>query len=320
MKITVLSSGPLTTVQDLGRFGQMNTGFSPNGAMDSEAMIKANLLVGNRPEEATLEMTAVGMEAEFDGEGIMALTGADMSAKLNGQPIERYCSISVKKGDVLSMSAARVGLRAYLAFAGGLDVPLVLGSRSTNLKCALGGYQGRKLQKGDCLFTRKEISVVSFEKRSVPCSDDVSGKISLHVLLGPQDDYFTDEGKRCFFTSEYRVSPMSDRMGVRLDGEKIENKNGVDIISDGIVTGSVQIPPSGTPIIMMADHQTTGGYAKIATVLQKDLGKLAQARPGDLITFHGVSEEMAILFYREQMLTRKRLEARYSPLWEKEKE
>lgn len=306
MKLTILSPGPLTTVQDSGRFGALGKGFSPGGAMDMDAMTVANLLVGNAPGVGVLEMTMLGITARFDCETVIALTGADMSTRLNDEPIARYASIAVHPGDILSMKAAKNGVRAYLSVAGGFDLPLVMGSVSTNLKCALGGFQGRKLKTGDELPLNQ--SGAPFLPRQVPPPEDYPDCISLRVLLGPQDDAFTQKGIDTFLGCEYTVTDKADRMGIRLSGEIIESKNGVDILSDGIAAGSVQIPASGTPIIMMADRQTTGGYAKIATVISADLSRAAQARPGTRIRFVRVTEAEAIRLRRDAEKKRKQLE------------
>lgn len=306
MKLTILSPGPLTTVQDSGRFGALGKGFSPGGAMDMDAMAVANLLVGNAPGVGVLEMTMLGITARFDCETVIALTGADMSARLNDRPIARYASVAVHPGDVLTMGAASRGMRAYLAVTGGFDLPLVMGSVSTNLKCALGGFQGRKLKTGDELPLNQ--SGAPFLPRQVSPPEDYPDCISLRVLLGPQDDAFTQKGIDTFLGCEYTVTDKADRMGIRLSGEIIESKNGVDILSDGIAAGSVQIPASGTPIIMMADRQTTGGYAKIATVISADLSRAAQARPGTRIRFVRVTEAEAIRLRRDAEKKRKQLE------------
>ena len=305
MKLTILSPGPLSTIQDAGRFGAMGKGFSPGGAMDTEAMALANLLVGNAPGVGVIEMTMLGITARFDCDSVIALTGADMCARLNGHPTQRYCSIAVHSGDTLSMGAAKSGMRAYLAVAGGFDLPVVMGSVSTDLKCGLGGFQGRKLQKGDELPLNQ--SVAAYQPRRL-FPPDYPDCITLRVLMGPQDDAFTKRGIDTFLGSEYTLTDKSDRMGLRLSGEKIESKNGVDILSDGIAAGSVQIPASGTPIIMMADRQTTGGYAKIATVISADLSRVAQARPGTRIRFAQVSESEAVRLRREMDKKRKQLE------------
>ena len=298
----ILSPGPLSTVQDSGRFGYMRTGFSPSGAMDTYSMKIANILVGNLPGDGVIEMTMMGMTVSFDGTAVIALTGADMKPYRNSEedPLPLYTAIEVHKGDVIRMGTAGSGMRGYLAVAGGFDLPIVMGSLSTNLKCGLGGYKGRKLQAGDEIPLRQSIPLSLIGARKATAENDYKKEITVRVVLGPQEDYFTDKGIQTFLGSWYTVSGQSDRMGVRLEGNKIENKNGVDIISDGIATGAVQIPASGTPIIMMADRQTTGGYAKIATVISADLKQMAQATPGTKIRFTAVSEAEAVKLKKEE--------------------
>ena len=298
----ILSPGPLSTVQDAGRFGYMRTGFSPSGAMDGYSMKLANILVGNLPGEGVIEMTMLGMTLSFDGDAVIALTGADMQPYKNDEedPLPLYTAIQVRKGDVIRMGAAAAGMRGYLAVAGGFDLPFVMGSLSTNLKCGLGGYKGRKLQAGDEIPLRQTLDLGLIGARKAAPENRYKKEITVRVVLGPQEDYFTDKGIETFLGSRYTVSGQSDRMGVRLEGNKIENKNGVDIISDGIATGAVQIPASGTPIIMMADRQTTGGYAKIATVISADLKQMAQAAPGTKVRFAAVTEEEAVKLKKEE--------------------
>lgn len=306
MKMTINFAGPLTTVVDGGRHGYMSVGFSAGGAMDLYAMRIANILVGNGMDEGALEFTFMGIDATFDSDAVIAITGADMSPTLNGEPIALYTAVSVHKGDNLSMKMAKCGMRAYLAVAGGFDIELVMGSYSTNLKCAIGGFEGRKLRAGDELGLRRSTRL-KYERvvRGEPIKKD---SLTVRVILGPQDDYFTDKGVFDFFSQDYTVSDKSDRMGVRLSGKAIENKCGVDIISDAVAMGSIQIPASGEPIIMMADRQTTGGYAKIATVISADLGLIAQATPGTKIHFKKVSEEKAVSLLKKQQKNLLKLE------------
>lgn len=298
--MTILSPGPLSTVQDAGRFGYMSTGFSPNGAMDGYSLRLANLLVGNLPTDGVIEMTMLGMTVRFDGDAVVAITGAPMQALRNGEEVSMYEALQLHAGDELKLGAAQKGMRAYLAVAGGFDLPPVMGSLSTNLKCGLGGFQGRKLRAGDVLPLRQSISLSMLGRRKLDPENDYHGQITLRVVLGPQADYFTEAGLETFLSTRYTVSGQSDRMGVRLEGEKIENKNGVDIISDGIATGAVQIPASGTPIIMMADRQTTGGYAKLATVISADLKQIAQAAPGTGVRFAAVSAAEALRLKKQE--------------------
>ena len=268
MSIKVITPGMLSTIQDGGRKGFAAMGFNASGVMDVRSYHIANALVGNFTDEVVIEMTYLGGSFKFLESNYIAITGADMSPKLDGVPVEMYTTVFVKQDETLTFSAAESGMRAYIAVRGGIDVPVIMGSRSTNLKCKLGGLDGRPLKAGDIVPCRDVYD--EFHKHlihSAPKEDFGSDEITVRVLLGPQDDYFTDHGIKTFLNSTYTVTNESDRMGCKLSGEKIEYKNTVDIISDGIVFGSIQIPRTGNPIIMLADRQTTGGYAKIATVI-----------------------------------------------------
>ncbi len=286
--------GPLSTVQDLGRTGYQSLGFPVSGAMDTRALRIGNLLVGNPENAAAIEMTMAGMTVEFTSAAVFALTGADMMAALNGRQLPPWTAVYAHAGDTLVCGAAVSGLRTYLCVAGGIDVPEVMGSRSTNLKVKLGGFEGRRLKAGDWIgyaAARENTAGRSYTPDEYPDS------IVLRAVPGPQDDMFTEKGLDTFFGSVYTVTPESDRMGIRLDGPAIETKKTSDIISDGIAPGSVQIPASGKPIVLMADRQTTGGYAKIATVFSGDLWRLAQARPGTRVTFRRIELAAAQKLY-----------------------
>ena len=247
MILKVITPGPLSTIQDGGRFGYMSTGFGSGGAMDLRAMRIANILVGNNENDGVIEMTMLGLSAEFTCPTVIALTGADMQPKLNGEEIPMYETVEVQAGDKLTMGAAKQGMRGYLAVAGGFDIEPVMGSQSTNLKVKLGGFQGRKLAAGDQIPLRREADLSQCGHNKCAPENDYPQVAVVRVMFGPQEDYFTQKGIDTFLSARYNVSGQSDRMGVRLEGEKIENKNGVDIISDGIAYGSVQIPASGTP-------------------------------------------------------------------------
>lgn len=294
MSIKVITPGMLSTIQDGGRKGFAAMGFNASGVMDVRSYHIANALVGNFTDEAVIEMTYLCGSFKFLESNYIAITGADMSPKLDGVPVEMYTTVFVKQDETLTFSAAKSGMRAYIAVRGGIDVPVIMGSRSTNLKCKLGGLDGRPLKAGDIVPCRDIYD--EFHKHlihSAPKEDFGSDEITVRVLLGPQDDYFTDHGIKTFLNSTYTVTNESDRMGCKLSGEKIEYKNTVDIISDGIVFGSIQIPRTGNPIIMLADRQTTGGYAKIATVISVDLPLLAQARPGTKVRFELIDRQKA---------------------------
>ena len=295
MSVLVKTPGPLTTVQDEGRFFYQSSGIRPSGVMDGAAYEAANALVGNAKGEAVLEMTFLGATLEFQSAAWFALTGADMQAKLDGVPVERYRAVRAEAGQTLAVGMAATGCRGYLAVRGGFDVPLVMGSRSTDVSAKLGGFEGRALKAGDVLPT---LAADDWTPTDLCYEPPVyESEITVRVVPGPQEEYFTAAGVDTFFSAAYEISPNSDRMGLRLDGPEIESISGTDIVSDGIVFGSIQVPSGGVPIILMADHQTAGGYAKIGTVLSFDLPKLAQARPGDVVWFARISAEEAQALY-----------------------
>ena len=291
--IEIITPGLLTTVQDFGRVGVMKNGFTQNGAMDRYSMTVANRLCGNCDSAPVLEMTVLGVTARFTQDTVVCVSGADFGAKINDKPIKRNKAYKINKGDILSMGAAKSGMRAYLAVAGGIVGEYVFGSASTNLKFAFGGHFGKKLQSGDVLsIGTGAFPLCEIDKWEIPESE-YSKDAQLRVVLGPQNEMFTDEDIRLFLSQEYEVTAQSDRMGIRLSGEPLKSKNGMDIISDGIVFGSVQVPNSGEPIILMADHQTTGGYAKIATVISVDLPRASQLSAGNTVRFKSVTVEEA---------------------------
>lgn len=294
--IKILDAGLLTTVQDLGRYGFQRYGVSASGVMDEYSAKIANKLVGNKVGEAVLETTLKGVQIEFLQNTAVAITGGNCDVTLNGTKIELWQSYLVNRGDILKMGICRSGLRNYLAFSGGVDVPVIMNSKSTNLKAKVGGFNGRKLMTGDVL----SVGVGSLEapltlnKHYIPT---YSKDIKVGVILGQQDDHFTEAGIKTFLNETYTVTQESDRMGIRLSsvsGATIEHKNGADIISDGITFGAIQVPGSGQPIVMMADRQTTGGYTKIGNVISSDLAKLAQATPGTKVKFVEYTLEQAV--------------------------
>lgn len=300
MSFKVIKAGLFTTVQDKGRYSYQRFGMSVAGAMDPFALRVANMLVGNEPYEAALEATFLGPTLEFKDHEVIAITGGDMSPKVNNNPIPMWMSVYVKPGDILSFSGVKSGLRSYIAFSRKLDIPLIMGSRSTFTRGKIGGYQGRKLADNDVLgFRDSQLSATkgSFIRRDLIPSYNKEEVI--RVVLGPQDDYFLEESIQTFLSSTYTITNEADRMGYRLDGEKILHRQGADIISDGIVFGSIQVPGHGMPIIMMADRATTGGYTKIATVITPDLSRLAQMGPGSKINFERVTLEEASIIYRD---------------------
>lgn len=291
MSITILNPGLLTTVQDFGRIGYQQFGVPVSGVVDPRAMSIANILVDNPEDEAVLECTMLGPQIRFNAPNAIAITGGDLGPTIDNQPIPNYAAIRVEAGQVLRFAGLRSGCRAYIAFAGGLDIAPVMGSRSTYMKAKIGGVEGRKLQKDDVIKFRKPnpdlrgLNIRHISPEFVPRLE-----YKIRVVLGPQDDMFTEHGIETFLSESYVVTPEFDRMGCRLDGEIIEHKGeSGDIISDGIAFGAIQVPTAGKPIIMLSDRQTTGGYTKIANVISADFRILAQLKAGDRVRFAQVS-------------------------------
>lgn len=294
MSITVLNPGLLTTVQDQGRTGYQQFGVSVSGVMDPRSAALANIIAGNDQGEAVLECTMMGPQLRFDKANVIAITGGDLGPALDGKPLPNYQAATVQAGQVLRFSAPKTGCRAFIAFSGGLDIPLTMGSRSTYMKAKIGGYQGRKLEKGDKIeFRAPKETLKHMEDRKMSPEFFPKPVYTLRVIMGPQDDAFTEAGIHTFLSGTYTVTPEFDRMGCRLDGPAIAHKNGGDIISDGIAFGAIQVPSAGTPIIMLSDRQTTGGYTKIATVITADFRVLAQLKAGDKVRFLSVPVEFA---------------------------
>jgi len=303
--LEVLDGGLLTTVQDLGRTGYERYGVPVAGAMDPFALRAANWLVGNPPDVAALEVTLAGPRLRATEKCLIAVTGADLGLRVNGWNLPAWMAVFVRQGWTIEFSGRETGCRAALAVAGGIDVAPVMESRSTYLSGGFGGFEGRALCRGDFIsvgsvgFHLPERAGQTFPSRLISNYGDAP---TIRVILGPQDDYFTDEGVATFLSSEYVVSPTSDRMGCRLQGPQIAHKDATGIISDGIPLGAVQVPPDGQPIVMLADRQTTGGYPKIGTVISADIPLLAQCVPGQSrVRFEAIGMEEAQASYREMM-------------------
>ena len=298
----VLEPGILTTIQDLGRYGFSQFGVPPSGALDAFSYRVGNLLVMNQQGEASLETTIMGLKLKTLREVVIAITGADLSPTLNGEPLEMWRTHLLVEGDVVSFAKVRTGCRAYLASSGGLIFPQVMGSRSTYLSGKFGGLDGRALKRGDILYVpdiRSPLSQLGFRFPAdwIPRFDK---EALLRVIPGPQDHHFTERGFETFSCSTYQITPQCDRMGVRLDGPKIERRFDVEesIISEGLIAGSIQVPGDGKPIIILTEL-VTGGYTKIATVISTDLPKVAQLKPGDRVRFAPISIEEAHQLIRE---------------------
>jgi biotin-dependent carboxylase-like uncharacterized protein len=293
--IAVLKPGLLTTVQDAGRPGHRASGLPVAGAMDRLSWALANALAGNPPGAAALELTLLGGAFRFERDGYVAVCGADMDARLDGLPVGPAEGFPVRAGAVLAFGGARVGVRTYLAVRGGVDVPVVLGSRSTYVRAAVGGLEGRALRPGDALPVGAHAGAAPLARRLPPrLAPALGGEVRLRVIPGPQDDHFTLVGRAIFYGVEYRVTNRNDRMGYQLEGPPVALAHGPDIVSDALLPGAVQVPGTGRPIVMLADAQTTGGYAKIGTVIGPDLRRLAQARRGDAVRFERCTDDDAI--------------------------
>lgn len=299
--LEVLQPGAFTTVQDLGRYGYQKYGVSISGAMDKFAFRVANLLVGNEEGEATIEATVVGPRLKAFTELWVAFTGADLSPEVNGKAVPMWCTLSIHEGDVISFGVPRSGCRDYMALSGGIDSPLVMGSRSIHARSNLGG-KGRALIKGDVLKVRRPGKQPDRKAANQVPTDQIptyGRHWQVRVVLGPQNDYFTRHGIDTFLSSEYMITPQADRMGYRLKGAPIEHKGEADILTDATPPGSIQVPGDGMPIILLADGQTTGGYSKIAVVTSVDQDLLAQARPGDRVRFQQITLMEAHRLLRE---------------------
>ena len=302
--IEVVQPGLLTTVQDLGRWGYQGYGVPVCGVLDPVSLRIANILVGNHESLAGLEMTGVGPTLRFTSDAVIAVTGAELGPRIDSKPAPSWESLRVPSGSILSFGGPLDGLRGYLAIARGIDVPQVMGSRSTDLKSGFGGLEGRALQPGDQLPVGHSSIPGKWSSKSLPASisrqPTYGQTFEIRVVLGPQDGMFTERGIAVLLTSEYTVSTDSDRTGCRLEGPAVGHVRGPDIVSDGSALGSIQVPGSGTPIILLADRGTTGGYTKVATVISPDIGLLAQAMPGAKVRFSAVSVEEAHEILREQ--------------------
>jgi biotin-dependent carboxylase-like uncharacterized protein len=300
--LEIISPGIMTSVQDLGRYGYGRFGVAPSGALDSFALRIANLLVGNREGLAGLETMLLGPGIKVLTDTVMAVTGGDLQPQRNRQPIEMWRSHAFKKDDVLSFGHPVSGFRAYIAVAGGLVVPQVMSSNSTNIPSGFGGHQGRTLKKEDILVCNEphgplNVSGLRVNPDWIP---NYSDNWKLRVVWGPQDDHFPDGSRQAFLDGEYTMSQDSDRTGIRLEGPATLCKPDIEasIISEGVISGSVQIPGDGKPIIILGET-VSGGYRKIATVISADLPLLGQIKPGDGIQFAAVSLGEAHLALQE---------------------
>ena len=302
-QVTVIQAGMFTTVQDAGRWGHQGSGVPASGAMDPVSHRLANLLVGNPTGAAVLEATVIGPELRLDADAIVAVTGADLSVTLDGAPVPLNRAVPAAAGSVLRCGERRRGARAYIAFDGGVATPPVLGSRATHPLSELGGVDGRALKAGDQVPLHAAGARVA--RRHTTMAPVPAGGARLRVLLGPQDDFFAPAAMDTLQRTRFTITAASDRMGYRLAGRaRIERATDREMISDVTFPGGVQVPPSGDPILLMADRQTTGGYPQIATVITADLPLAGQLAPGDWVEFQLCTraEAMAALVAQEARL------------------
>jgi biotin-dependent carboxylase-like uncharacterized protein len=299
----VIAPGIHTTVQDQGRIGYQEIGVPPSGPLDRISLSLANALVGNPPGIPALEMLLQGPTLKVMAKSArIALVGCSTGIEMrsgDARIIPAGRSVRLARGEVFRIGALRDSVCAYLAIEGGPDILPVLGSASTYVRGAIGGFHGRRLQARDVLPLKLAgVEVRTEYALSRPL--DPALDQSIRVVLGPQADYFTDDAIKTFLSSDYRVSPQADRMGYRLAGPVLAHAKGYDIVSDGIVTGAIQVPGSGLPIVLMVDHQTIGGYPKIATVISADIPIVGRRKPGRPIRFIAVDVHQAELLRKEQ--------------------
>ena len=324
-RIHIVRSGLCSTVQDRGRPGFRHSGVPQGGAMDSMAHELANQLAGNSIDAATIEMTLTGDEIEFVDDSLVAITGADMAPTLHdnserSQPVAQHCPTVIPAGSRIRFQTARHGCRCYLAIAGGIDVPVVMGSRSTVLRAAFGGHCGRMLTAGDdlALGTPSETARQTFERLSAfrsgsgrtvhphwfvrPVELPNPDTATLRIVAGTHTPWLSRSGLERLLDSAFRISSQSDRMGYRLIDQRLEFERREEMLSEGVIAGTIQLPPDCSPILLMADCAPTGGYPRIGHVITADLGIAAQLRPGQLVRFAMVTLDQAQVFFRQQRL------------------
>ena len=297
MSVNVLNAGLLTTVQDIGRTGSQKFGVLVSGAMDSYSMRIANLLVGNAEREGVLEITLFGTKLQFEEDTLIAITGGDLQTTIDGIPIANWRPVIVRKGAVLKFGFAIEGCRAYLAIAGGLDIPVVMDSKSTYMVAGIGGFKGRALQQNDQLsfgkMTESNEKVFKLIERegtpdwAVPHHPLISleSTQTVRIIEGTEYKHFDEASKQLLVHEPYVVTPQSNRMGLRLEGQALLLTEKLEMLSEGVTFGTIQLPPNGKPIILMADRQTAGGYPKIGQVITADLGSLSQVKPNTKLYF-----------------------------------
>ncbi|WJE79690.1 biotin-dependent carboxyltransferase family protein [Bacillus sp. DX3.1] len=314
MNAEVLHAGMYTTVQDLGRYHYQQYGVPVGGTMDQVALRIINMLVGNEENEAGLEITITGPKILIKKPTLLAVGGANIEPLLNGKRIPLWRPILAEEGSMLCFGKAQSGCRAYVTFAGGIEVPCVMGSKSTYVRGALGGIKGRALKKGDQFqistaseFANLVMKQLQNKNKEVTCWGVCSRYLPkysyrpiIRVVPGFESNQFTEESLHAFFTKEYKVSNYADRMGYRIEGEELLRTEEVELLSSAVTFGTIQVPSGGQPIILMADRQTTGGYPRIGNVVSTDIPLLAQLKPGDYVSFSKISIEEAQQLYIKQ--------------------
>ncbi|HML18320.1 MAG TPA: biotin-dependent carboxyltransferase family protein [Bryobacteraceae bacterium] len=291
--IQVQSPGMFTTVQDLGRYGYGPLGVSPSGAADSLALRIGNLIVGNRESAAALEMTLMGGTFAFPDGAVVALAGSDFSA-----PVPMWAALPIEPGGILKLGPTRTGARCYLCVAGGIEVPLFLGSASTHVLTGLGGFGGRALRKGDVLNIGRSKGVPRVIAPGL--IEPFAPRKILRTTVAPQTAWFSRQSIDRLYGGAYRVTEESNRMGLRLEGAALETPHSGQMTSEGVSLGAIQVPAGGQPIILFVEQQTTGGYPTIANVISADLARVGQLRPRDEVRFELVDAETARALILEQ--------------------
>lgn len=316
MSIKILTPGLFSTIQDKGRIGYQNQGFSTAGALDIYAYRLAQTLINN--EGPAIEVTIIGPSIQFSADNTFVITGAQFDATINDEPISHQTVIKAQKGDILKLNSALHGARGYIAFGQPINVPLIANSYATHTRSQIGGYKGRALKKGDVLTIQQNDHYLSQIGISARIENENDEQHTIHIIEGPQIEQFSEEVKAKLTSESFEISEKSDRMGFRLQGENIAPTNSADIISEPVALGSIQVPNDGNPIILLNDKQTVGGYTKIATVCAADLSILAQKQPGETIRFQWISVEDAIktLKQKEKCFSEKRKEIIKNPIFE----
>lgn len=313
--IKLLSSGALNLIQDLGRSGCLSLGVSRSGAMDTPSLMFANQLVGNDESAAGIEVSNFPLRLRLEAATTFACAGAQCRMLLDDQPVSTWWRVDANAGQVLKLERPTLGVRAYLAFEGGLDLPVVMGSRSTDLKAGFGGHFGRGLKRDDCLAVlqqpRKNVCGfgITPEDRAAYWRELATGCVEVRVLPAAEYECFTEDALAAFFSSTYEITAQANRVGYRLSGPPLLLRQPLELLSHGIVPGTVQVPPAGQPIVQMAEANTCGGYPKIATVIEADLWRLAQAPTGCSVRFCLVDVQSALNAHQDYIQTYTRLSA-----------